>query len=158
MCVNSFQLDVDLNSSHLKGCKLKVCIVVSRMLSSSRSLYVHTCCSRLALTRVNQLGTNVPTKCTITQQTHNANKQRANTLCRQNWSGGVQGRRKTLPHTSVQTHTANHQGLRGGFAAREWHEQTLPFLIMPVILLCLLCHGELLRSIRLVRREAGWLC
>lgn len=109
----SFQLDVDLNSSHVKSCKLKVCIVGSRMLSSSRSLYVHTCCSRLVLTRVNQLGTNVPTKCTITQQTHNANKQRANTLCRQSWRG-VQGRRKTLPHTSVQTHAANHQGLRGG--------------------------------------------
>lgn len=50
-------------------------------------------------------------------------------------------------------------GYSGSFSAMEWHEKNpLLFLIMPVILLCLLCHGELLRSIRLERHWVGWLC
>lgn len=47
--------------------------------------------------------------------------------------------------------TQNHMGIKG-FAAIESHEKkNLLFLIMPLILLCLLCHGELLCSIRLER-------
>ncbi len=50
----------------------------------------------------------------------------------------------------AHTDTQNPMGIQG-FAAIESHEKTPLFLIMPVILLCLLCHGELLCSIRLER-------
>lgn len=62
-----------------------------------------------------------------------------------------ENQRSALTQAHVQMQKQTKPDGNQGFVATESDENTVLPPIMPVILLCLLCHGELLPSIRLER-------